>query len=91
MNLREQREQDYKEEQERISQLSYEEYQREREKALREQQRQERIQRARNPNTTNHLILETKDKNNVIIFLDSDISLTLLNYSIIDSSLRSVA
>ena len=91
MNLREQREQDYKEEQERISQLSYEEYQREREKALREQQRQERIQRARNPNTTNHLILETKDKNNVVIFLDSDISLTLLNYSIIDSSLRSVA
>ena len=91
MNLREQREQDYKEEQERISQLSYEEYQREREKALREQQRQERMQRARNPNTTNHLILETKDKNNVIIFLDSDISLTLLNYSIIDSSLRSAA
>ena len=91
MNLREQREQDYKEEQERISQLSYEEYQREREKALREQQRQERMQRARNPNTTNHLILETKDKNNVVIFLDSDISLTLLNYSIIDSSLRSVA
>ena len=91
MNLREQREQDYKEEQERISQLSYEEYQREREKTLREQQRQERMQRARNPNTTNHLILETKDKNNVVIFLDSDISLTLLNYSIIDSSLRSVA
>ena len=78
MNLREQREQDYKEEQERISQLSYEEYQREREKTLREQQRQERIQRARNPNTTNHLILETKDKNNVIIFLDSDISLSNL-------------
>ena len=67
------------------------EIQREREKTLREQQRQERIQRARNPNTTNHLILETKDKNNVIIFLDSDISLTLLNYSIIDSSLRSAA
>ena len=78
MNLREQREQDYKEEQERISQLSYEEYQREREKTLREQQRQERIQRARNPNTTNHLILETKDKNNVVIFLDSDISLSNL-------------
>ena len=35
-------------------------------KTLREQQRQERIQRARNPNTTNHLILETKDKNNVV-------------------------
>ena len=78
MNLREQREQDYKEEQERISQLSYEEYQREREKTLREQQRQERIQRARNPNTTNHLILETKDKNNVIIFLDSANSLSNL-------------
>ncbi|HEF9389313.1 TPA: lipase, partial [Campylobacter coli] len=78
MNLREQREQDYKEEQERISQLSYEEYQREREKTLREQQRQERMQRARNPNTTNHLILETKDKNNVVIFLDSDISLSNL-------------
>ncbi|EGD0126489.1 hypothetical protein GLN21_05390, partial [Campylobacter coli] len=78
MNLREQREQDYKEEQERISQLSYEEYQREREKTLREQQRQERIQRARNPNTTNHLILETKDKNNVVIFLDSANSLSNL-------------
>ena len=78
MNLREQREQDYKEEQERISQLSYEEYQREREKTLREQQRQERMQRARNPNTTNHLILETKDKNNVVIFLDSANSLSNL-------------
>ena len=54
------------------------EIQREREKALREQQRQERMQRARNPNTTNHLILETKDKNNVVIFLDSDISLSNL-------------
>ena len=70
MNLREQREQEHKEEQNRISQLSYEEYAQEQ----REKERQERFS-SRN---TNNLILESKDKNNAIIFLDSTNSLSNL-------------
>ena len=73
MKLREEREQEYKEEQERISQLSHEEY-------LQEQREKERQERFSNRNTTNtdNLILESKDKNNVIIFLDSANSLSNL-------------
>ena len=77
MNLREQREQEHKEEQDRISQLSYEEYSQEQ----REKERQERLQSRvskRNTNNTNNLILESNDKNNVIIFLDSANSLSNL-------------
>ena len=70
MNLREQREQEHKEEQNRISQLSYEEYKEEQGK----KERQERFS-SRN---TNNLILESKDKNNAIIFLDSTNSLSNL-------------
>lgn len=39
MNLREQRKQDYKEEQDRISQLSYEEYSQEQREKERQEQR----------------------------------------------------
>ena len=77
MNLRKEREQEHKEEQNRISQLSYEEYSQEQ----REKERQERLQSRvskRNTNNTNNLILESNDKNNVIIFLDSANSLSNL-------------
>ena len=74
MNLREQREQDYKEEQDRISQLSYEEYSQEQ----REKERQERLSSRNTINKDSHLILESNDKNNVIIFLDSANSLSNL-------------
>ena len=53
------------------------EIQREREKALRDKQRQVRTNK-RNANNTNNLILESKDKNNIIIFLDSANSLSNL-------------
>ncbi|WP_052092755.1 hypothetical protein [Helicobacter bilis] len=72
MNLRKEREQEYQKEQTRISQLSYEEYKEEQGK----KERQERFS-SRNTNT-NNLILESKDKNNVIIFLDSANSLSNL-------------
>ena len=77
INLREEREQEHKEEQNRISQLSYEEYSQEQ----REKERQERQERFSNKNTANkdlHFILESKDKNNIIIFLDSANSLSNL-------------
>ena len=70
MNLRKEREQEYQKEQTRISQLSYEEYKEEQGK----KERQERFS-SRN---TNNLILESKDKNNAIIFLDSTNSLSNL-------------
>ena len=53
------------------------ELQREQERELREKQRQVRTNK-RNANNTNNLILESKDKNNVIIFLDSANSLSNL-------------
>ena len=77
INLREEREQKHKEEQNRISRLSYEEYKEEQ----KERERQERQERFSNKNTANkdsHLILESKDKNNAIIFLDSTNSLSNL-------------
>ena len=74
MNLREQREQEHKEEQNRISQLSYEEYKEEQGK----KERQERFSNRNTANKDSHLILESNDKNNVIIFLDSANSLSNL-------------
>lgn len=87
MNLREQREQDYKEEQDRISQLSYEEYSQEQRKKERQEQRQARFSKnlANTYNTstiqnltTNNNAYITKDSYLVlesndtkIIFLDS--------------------
>ena len=86
INLREEREQEHKEEQDRISQLSYEEYKE-------EQKQKERQERFSSRNTTknlrstsnnayntkeSNLILESKDKNNAIIFLDSANSLSNL-------------
>ena len=53
------------------------ELQREQERELREKQRQVRTNK-RNANNTNNLILESKDKNNIIIFLDSANSLSNL-------------
>ena len=53
------------------------EIQREQERELREKQRQVRTNK-RNANNTNNLILESKDKNNAIIFLDSANSLSNL-------------
>ena len=53
------------------------ELQREQERELREKQRQVRTNK-RNANNTNNLILESKDKNNAIIFLDSANSLSNL-------------
>ena len=53
------------------------EIQREQERELREKQRQVRTNK-RNANNTNNLILESNDKNNVIIFLDSANSLSNL-------------
>ncbi|WP_220704737.1 lipase, partial [Helicobacter cinaedi] len=74
MDLREQREQEHKEEQERISQLSYKEYKEEQ----KEKERQERFSNRNTANKDSHLILESNDKNNVIIFLDSANSLSNL-------------
>ena len=74
MNLREQREQDYKEEQDRIFRLSYEEYK----EKQREKERQEKFSNRNTANKDSHLILESKDKNNAIIFLDSTNSLSNL-------------
>ena len=77
INLREEREQKHKEEQDRISRLSYEEYKEEQ----KEKERQERQERFSNKNTANkdsHLILESKDRNNIVIFLDSANSLSNL-------------
>ena len=53
------------------------ELQREQIRKQREKERQERLQ-ARNTNNTNNLILESKDKNNAIILLDSTNSLSNL-------------
>ena len=74
MKLREEREQKHKEEQERISRLSYEEYKEEQ----KEKDRQERLSNKNTANKDSYLILESKDKNNVIIFLDSANSLSNL-------------
>ena len=77
INLRDEREQKHKEEQNRISRLSYEEYKEEQ----REKERQERQERFSNKNTANkdsHLILESNDRNNIVIFLDSANSLSNL-------------
>ena len=74
INLREEREQEHKEEQNRISQLSYEEYSQEQ----REKERQERFSNKNTANKDLHFILESKDKNNIIIFLDSANSLSNL-------------
>ena len=74
INLREEREQKHKEEQDRISRLSYEEYK----EKQREKERQERLSSRNTINKDSHLILESNDKNNVIIFLDSANSLSNL-------------
>ena len=74
INLREEREQKHKEEQDRISRLSYEEYKEEQGK----KERQERLSSRNTINKDSHLILESNDKNNVIIFLDSANSLSNL-------------
>ncbi|MCX2683879.1 hypothetical protein OQH60_08415, partial [Campylobacter sp. MIT 21-1685] len=97
INLREERKQDYKEEQERISQLGYEEYQEElREKQLRDKQRQEQRtkQISFNSNKTSkdsHLILESQDKSIQIIFLDKVYSKDLENLNAQDSKPFSVS
>ena len=81
MKLREERQEHYKKEQNRISQLSYEEYtqeKREQERILREKQRQSRLFNKNMSNKDSKLILVSKDKSNVIIFLDSDNSLSNL-------------
>ncbi|WP_233715359.1 hypothetical protein [Helicobacter trogontum] len=74
INLREEREQKHKEEQERISQLSYKEYKEEQ----REKERQERFSNRNTANKDSHLILESSDRNNIVIFLDSANSLSNL-------------
>ena len=65
----------------KVRESKLQELQRKQERELREKQRekerQERLQ-SRNTNNTNNLILESKDKNNVIIFLDSANSLSNL-------------
>ncbi|RAX57355.1 hypothetical protein CCZ01_06570, partial [Helicobacter monodelphidis] len=66
MNLRKEREQEHKEKQEGVSQLSYEEYTQEQ----REKQRQVRFNRKDTSKDSNHLILESNDKSIKIIFLD---------------------
>ncbi|WP_394977764.1 hypothetical protein [uncultured Helicobacter sp.] len=74
INLREEREQKHKEEQDRISRLSYEEYK----EKQREKERQERLSSRNTINKDSHLILESNDRNNIVIFLDSANSLSNL-------------
>ena len=74
INLREEREQKHKEEQNRISRLSYEEYK----EKQREKERQERLSSRNTINKDSHLILESNDRNNIVIFLDSASSLSNL-------------
>ena len=63
INLRKEREQKHKEEQNRISQLSYEEYKEEQREKERQEQRQARLSKGNTANKDSHLILESKDKN----------------------------
>ncbi|RDU59100.1 lipase, partial [Helicobacter sp. MIT 14-3879] len=59
--IREERQSEYEKERERISNLTYEEYQTE----LKDKQRQARLS-----NNKDSYLLESQDKNNIIIFLD---------------------